>query len=657
MSLESIARDLRLKQRAFLLRGAFIVESHNKCVVLENFQNSTSRVITHDILVRANLCPSKRNARRCRRRKQEVAHKYFHAMREREEGGEDQQEVLLIERLHAALESLLRLRVRFQWVAKCFHALKEARGGGNNNNNNADAVDEKLALVYDQFMYADVNVACDGSTVLPSPEDLKRKERHETFVQGRFALQIDEVADVGKPFSSRYESANTSSSNNGGFRNLQSRCLKMNATDGKHRYVLYEYSAIPALDAVETKAGCKVALIDPKVVNGCLYVDKDRLVVLGGQVMRLEAARQRMLKKWREPNRPEELTGESANRREACEKAAWGRSGGAQQQQRQQQQQQQAPPNTPRNQQHQQPAQHHQEEQHQQNRNAIIELDLDDEDEDGAPDEVEVIPNTQLEDGGMGRDVEEIEVAGEEEEEEMEIDDDDVQIARVERPTRRKHVILSSSEDPTQTTQNNNDGNRTSVDAPTTGTTTNTNSTNRSLSALTQSEEFRIAVEVQKNATNGLWSYISCIKRLRRAKVGKPDDKRTIVFNLLAWITRVESIALKPNGNGGYKWRAKIMLQDSTHYLTVWIKNDHLDPFTECTVDEYASFSASKRAEVQKTFQKNCFQFCGVVLVEALKYEREGEGHPSILSILHDGKLKKNLLTSLQQRCEKTPFV
>jgi len=76
MSLESIARDLRLKQRAFLLRGAFIVESHNKltlkCDVLENFQNSTSRVITRNILVRANLCPSKRNARRrCRGRKQD----------------------------------------------------------------------------------------------------------------------------------------------------------------------------------------------------------------------------------------------------------------------------------------------------------------------------------------------------------------------------------------------------------------------------------------------------------------------------------------------------------------------------------------------------------------------------------------------------------
>jgi hypothetical protein len=44
-------------------------------------------------------------------------------------------------------------------------------------------------------------------------------------------------------------------------------------------------------------------------------------------------------------------------------------------------------------------------------------------------------------------------------------------------------------------------------------------------------------------------------------------------------------------------------------------------------------------------------------LVEALKYERENEDIPSILSILHDGKLKKNLLTALENRCEKTPFV
>jgi len=66
MSLESIARDLRLKQRAFLLRGAFIVESHNKltlkCDVLENFQNSTSRVITRHPRAREPLSIEKKRA-------------------------------------------------------------------------------------------------------------------------------------------------------------------------------------------------------------------------------------------------------------------------------------------------------------------------------------------------------------------------------------------------------------------------------------------------------------------------------------------------------------------------------------------------------------------------------------------------------------------
>ena len=245
-----------------------------------------------------------------------------------------------IKALHSELESLLRLRVHTEWVEKCFHALKEEE-----EKDEEDIKDDEwfLSRTYDQFMFADVNVACHGSTVLLPTSSLE--DMHETCVKGRFVMQIDELVDVGKPFSSRYEN----STKNG--QNLQARCLKMNATDGKRRYVLYEYSAIPQLDAVETKAGCKVALIDPKVVNGCLYVDKERLVVLGGQVTRLEAARQRMLKKWREPNRPEELTGESTNRREACEKVAWGRSGGAaqNQQQRQEQEQEQRRRQAPRN--------------------------------------------------------------------------------------------------------------------------------------------------------------------------------------------------------------------------------------------------------------------------------------------------------------------
>ena len=263
------------------------------------------------------------------------------------------------------------------------------------------------------------------------------------------------------------------------------------------------------------------------------------------------------------------------------------------------------------------------------NNNAIIELDLDDD----APDEVEIIPNTQIhtdndsldrEDVTVDEQMETVEEEEEEEEEKEKEEKEDVP----ERRSRRKHVILTSSEEQTQETQNdnknNNNNNRISGgDTPTTVTTTaTTTNTNRDL--YMQSEEFRIAVEVQKNATNGLWSYISCIKRLRKDKVGKPDDKRTIMFSVLVWITRVESIMLKSNDVGGNRWRAKIMLQDSTQYLTGSIKDDQLDPFTECTVDEYASFSEIDRSKVQETFKKNCFRFCGVVLVEALRYERPG---------------------------------
>ena len=230
-------------------------------------------------------------------------------------------------------------------------------------------------------------------------------------------------------------------------------------------------------------------------------------------------------------------------------------------------------------------------------------MDLDDD----APDEVEIIPNTQIHTDNDSLDREDVtvdeqmETVEEEEEEEKEKEKEDVP----ERRSRRKHVILTSSEEQTQGTQNdnnnnNNNNNRISGgDTPTTATTTaTTTNTNRDL--YMQSEEFRIAIEVQKNATNGLWSYISCIKRLRKDKVGKPDDKRTIMFSVLVWITRVESIMLKSNDVGGNKWRAKIKLQDSTQYLTVWIKDDQLDPFTERTVDEYASFSEIDRSKSKK---------------------------------------------------------
>ena len=125
------------------------------------------------------------------------------------------------------------------------------------------------------------------------------------------------------------------------------------------------------------------------------------------------------------------------------------------------------------------------------NNNAIIELDLDDD----APDEVEIIPNTQIHTDNDSLDREDVtvdeqmETVEEEEEEEERKEKEDVP----ERRSRRKHVILTSSEEQTQGTQNDNNNNNNRIsggDTPTTATTTaTTTNTNRDL--YMQSEEFR----------------------------------------------------------------------------------------------------------------------------------------------------------------------
>ena len=97
------------------------------------------------------------------------------------------------------------MHVHTEWVEKCFHALKEEE----------EKDDEWfLSRTYDQFMFADLNVACRLHGL--DKEDLKT---YETIVKGRFVVQIDELVDVGKPFASQYENSTVWSK-------LQARCLK-----------------------------------------------------------------------------------------------------------------------------------------------------------------------------------------------------------------------------------------------------------------------------------------------------------------------------------------------------------------------------------------------------------------------------------------------
>ena len=291
--------------------------------------------------------------------------------------------------------------------------------------------------------------------------------------------------------------------------------------------------------------------------------------------------------------------------------------------------------------------------------------------------DVNVIPNTQLEEEEEEEEeeAEEMDISGEENGDEEE-EEEEEPIPRAARA--RKHVIVSSSEEQTQTTQddnnNNNDENknknkdsnsnqRFSSLAPMTTMNSSENmlpsSTDRSQSAQQNhlvSNEMRIAQTFAKNTQKGLWNYISCIKRLRKAKTPKqPSGNKMIKFTIHGWITRVGEINYKNTPTGERKWRAKIIIQDSTQYLTVFITNEQINQFASCTVAQYANYTDAIKRDVQKTFEKNCHRFCGRVQVEATKYEMANEGFPTAISF-DGGGFDDSLLESLERRCELTPF-
>ena len=72
-----------------------------------------------------------------------------------------------------------------------------------------------------------------------------------------------------------------------------SRCLKLSLTDGVQRVTALEYRPIRALQ-VDAPAGLKVAITDASVRGGMLLLLPENLDILGGQVDRLEEARQKV---------------------------------------------------------------------------------------------------------------------------------------------------------------------------------------------------------------------------------------------------------------------------------------------------------------------------------------------------------------------------
>ncbi|KAK9845921.1 hypothetical protein WJX81_006044 [Elliptochloris bilobata] len=133
-----------------------------------------------------------------------------------------------------------------------------------------------------KFLVSDLNAA--GSGCLPA--DIQ--SWHDRLLAGRYTLQADEMCNVAAEAKQRYEKQH------------KHRMLKLSLTDGKSRVFGYEHRSIPAL-LESLPAGTKVALTDAKVRRGVLLLRPENVVVLGGQVERLEAARQRALARWHQP--------------------------------------------------------------------------------------------------------------------------------------------------------------------------------------------------------------------------------------------------------------------------------------------------------------------------------------------------------------------
>jgi len=165
-----------------------------------------------------------------------------------------------------------------------------------------------IAAMTATAMMADFNVCATGGALASTSTRGAR-------ARGRFVTQCDEWLDASRDGRERYSDERCGNPRNG-------RCLKLSLTDGKLRYVAYEYGTpVEGLNGSNMRAGMKLCLVDPYVdADGAIWLENETVVVLGGSVRRLEEARKRVLEVYGAPNRPGKGSG---NRDQEATQRAW----------------------------------------------------------------------------------------------------------------------------------------------------------------------------------------------------------------------------------------------------------------------------------------------------------------------------------------------
>ncbi|KAI4370012.1 hypothetical protein MLD38_018399 [Melastoma candidum] len=144
----------------------------------------------------------------------------------------------------------------------------------------------KAKICFQHFLRSDMN-SSGGGVLPPNVGSL-----HQVDLAGPFVLQVDEIVNISCPIRDRYQNASVG----------PKRCLKLSMTDGIQRVFGMEYRPMEMLEPL-APAGLKVAMSNVHIRHGLLMLVPEVLVVLGGVVDELEAARQRLVEEVNKPPR------------------------------------------------------------------------------------------------------------------------------------------------------------------------------------------------------------------------------------------------------------------------------------------------------------------------------------------------------------------
>ncbi|XP_062591126.1 recQ-mediated genome instability protein 1-like, partial [Saccostrea cucullata] len=172
------------------------------------------------------------------------------------------------------------INVPGDWLEACVEWITEENQGVQLSQTQLNG------LIFEQWLLADLHEI--GSSCLPEQVTSSK----EVQINGMFALQVDSMVDVGKPYYGQLQRVQGTSTGNmevtaeptPPWEPKPTRMMLLNLTDGNFNVQGMEYKQIPSLNN-QIKPGCKI-LVKGRVRcrRGILMLTADNVTVLGGEV-------------------------------------------------------------------------------------------------------------------------------------------------------------------------------------------------------------------------------------------------------------------------------------------------------------------------------------------------------------------------------------